>query len=423
MDIHIEASYNPRTRTKIRSVGKWLWNAVSDCAISFVGGDPQTTAGTVASIAGGILVVGDVGSICKNLYRMTGFSDTEPNYVEMSLGGLGVATTALAVTGVGAAIPVAIAPLKTLAIRFGNQGVQMLTVFIDMIRHSMSSGVISFQMRHLSLVETMVTDVPVSQAYRAFAHTPDVVNAAAKAADDVIGVGAGFHQAIVRTVSTHGNDIAKALADTVGGLGDAALASLRALPANQLDEALDGLARVLTKGIDPQSMRAALNNQQLYTAQYKQSHLLRDLDELAEVPGLGSAVRALKQGSDNAAQAPQALGRRFEIQAAAQLRRDGANVSQVTQRISNSAGNTDIDIVITEGLQRVFYQLKSTAGSFRSLPNDQAWVKKALTELDTVDYSQIKYVIPSGVNVPPIINKWLDDVGVIVIDDLPIPFP
>jgi hypothetical protein len=282
MDIHIEASYNPRTRTKIRSVGKWLWNAVSDCAISFVGGDPQTTAGTVASIAGGILVVGDVGSICKNLYRMTGFSDTEPKYVELSLGGLGVATTALAVTGVGAAIPVAIAPLKTLAIRFGTQGVQMLTVFIDMIRKSMASGVISFQMRHLSLVETMVTDIPVSQAYRAFAHTPEVVNAAAKAADDVIGVGAGFHQAIVRTVSTHGNDIAKALTETVDGLGDAALASLRALPANQLDEALDGLARVLTKGVNPEAMRRVLNNPQLFAnTQYTRVNLLKDLDEIA----------------------------------------------------------------------------------------------------------------------------------------------
>ena len=418
MDIHIEASYNPRTRTKIRSVGKWLWNAVSDCAISFVGGDPQTTAGTVASIAGGILVVGDVGSICKNLWRMTSFSDTDPNYLELTLGGLGVATTALAVTGVGAAIPAAIAPLKTLAIRFGNEGAKMINVFIDMIRHSIATGVISFQLRHLALIERMVTDIPVSGLYRIIGQTPDMVNAAARVGDDVIGIGAGFHQAAVRALATHGDDIAKALTKTLDDIEEAAMATLRALPTNQFDEALDGLARVLAHGIDPIAMSRVLNNHHIYGTVYDHARLIKDLDLLVDgkIKGIRLLVGALKSTTKSV------RGVRYELEGAAHLMRNGDEVVELTKRIQVGplrSDVTDIDIVIQDGVELIYYQLKSTRVAFSKEGTTMvnatlAWIGKAAKEMkipmrDAVSSNRIRYAVPSLDVVPPSVQKAVFD--------------
>lgn len=407
LDIHIESSYNPRRRTRIRTVNHEMWNAVNDVIISFVGGDPQTTAGTVASIAGGILIVGDVGSIAKNLWRMTAFSDTEPNYVELSLGGLGVATTALAVTGVGAAVPVAIAPLKTLAIRLGNQGIKMLTVYIDLAKRTLSTGTNYLTFGHFNVITKMVDDVPVGNAFNTFKHTDDVANAVARTTERLGDAAESYYQGVRRAVETYGADgpkIGEAFVRSLDDLDDAAIAAFRSVPANQLDEAFDGLARVLSKGVNPQKIKNALNNPQLFAnTQYTRVNLLKDLDELAvaDVKGIRELVGALTSKTASV------RGVRYELEGAAYLIRNpqpGEAVVEVTRKfLRGKKGGTDFDVVVrrADGSE-VYYQFKSTRGAFGSFDETQGWVGKALQDLPPGStYDQIRFAVPDINMVPP----------------------
>jgi hypothetical protein len=402
------------------------WDTTYDTVMAFVGGDPQTTQGTVSSIAGGLCVVGDVGSTLKNLWRMTAWSEEHPNYVELTLGGLGVLTTAAEVTGIGAPIDAAVASLKTLAIRFaGNaEAIRFLTVFIEQIKYAIVTGGESFTWAKAKFLGKMVLDVPLSTAFKNFLHDDALVNAAVRATEKLGDEAAeAFYQAGKTAFDTYGAETAKRFIQVFELLGEEAFTSLKNAPAGELADALEGLAKVANKGIEPYTLTRVLNNKHLYGSAYKRTNLLKDLDELSNVQGLEIAIKSLKQGAANPSQAPQALGRRLEVQAAAQLKREGKNVTSLTEIISNEAGITDIDIVVSEITQQIFYQVKSTSGSFKSLPDTQAWVRKAMTELDTDDYARVKYVVPGGVNVPSKIQQWFDEVGITVIDDLQIPFP
>jgi hypothetical protein len=68
------------------------WTYTYDSVTSFFGADPETGAGIAANIAGGILIVGDVGSLVKNLWRTTAWAEKDPNVVEVVFSGLGLAT-------------------------------------------------------------------------------------------------------------------------------------------------------------------------------------------------------------------------------------------------------------------------------------------------------------------------------------------
>ena len=425
LDIHIESSYNPRFRTKIRAVSKWLWNAVSDCAISFVGGDPQTTAGTVASIAGGILIVGDIGSVCKNLWRMTAFSDTPPNYVEMALGGLGIATSGLVITGVGAAVHVAIAPLKTLAIRLGSEGARMITVYVDLIRRTIATSGDQFTWAHLAVVNTMVGDAAVGTAYSSIKHTDDLVNGTARGGSRFGSAANAYHQANKRAAANHGSKVAANLINVLGGIGEAALTTLKALPTSQLDEALDGLARVLSKGVNPQVMRRVLDNHHVYGTAYTRVQLLKDLDILADVPGMPDIARMLQVNH------PNVKGFRYEVEGAAYLSRTNLEepVTSLTQRVSviwddleidtfgeemikKFGKKTDIDVITGNPPTHIFRQLKSTAGSMKSLTKVKAWCEKArkARENPIGNYNGLIFHLPED-EIPKItkpVKDWLD---------------
>jgi len=75
-----------------RVVPRGFWHTMGDVAASFVGADPQTGWGVAASIAGGMLVIGDVGAVAKNLWRMDGGQWDEVNWVEFASSGFGVVT-------------------------------------------------------------------------------------------------------------------------------------------------------------------------------------------------------------------------------------------------------------------------------------------------------------------------------------------
>lgn len=397
------------------------WDACYDTVMSFIGGDPQTTQGTVSSIAGSMCVVGDVGSCAKNLWRMTAWSDTKPNYVELTLGGLGILTTLPEATGAGAVVDAGMASLKVLAQRFGNNQVakKFLTVFIDQIKNTVVLSE-KFGEAEASFLAKMVTDIPVADAFKLFLHDEALAKAAIRATEKLGDNAESFYQATRRAVAAHGEESAKKFVQAFEGLGDEAFDALKNAPASELDDALDGLAKVANKGIAPFTLKRVLDNPSLYGSAYKRTNLLKDLGELADIPnlkGLEEAIAMLK--ATNA----QAKGFRYEIEGAAWLARNEKEVVELTKRVAVVIENgaqvvkTDIDVVIREGNNLIYYQFKRSKEALgygeNGLKATKAWVAKAMKdlELEIPDYSRIKYALPEGVTLPPQIKKWFDSLG------------
>jgi len=183
---------------------------------------------------------------------------------------------------------------------------------------------------------------------------------------------------------------------------------------------LDGLAKVANKGIAPFGLKRILDNAHLYGSQYKRTNLLKDLGELADIPnlkGLEEAIAMLK--ASNA----QAKGFRYEIEGAAWLARNEKQVVELTKRVAVviedgvQVVKTDIDVVIREGNNLIYYQFKRSKNALgygvKGLETTKAWVAKAMKdlELEIPDYSRIKYALPEGVSLPPQIKKWFDSLG------------
>jgi len=68
------------------------YTRTGDAVQSFFGGDPQTGAGVAGNIAGGMLIVGDIGSLVKNLWRARSSSQVPVNHAEVALSSVGLAT-------------------------------------------------------------------------------------------------------------------------------------------------------------------------------------------------------------------------------------------------------------------------------------------------------------------------------------------
>ncbi|MCW0220623.1 MAG: hypothetical protein OJI67_20015 [Prosthecobacter sp.] len=421
--IRIFAKVNPEAETEIAMVDHDLWDYTCDCVMAFIGGDPETGPGTIASIAGGFLVVGDVGSVAKNLWRMTGWSSVEPNYVELTLGGVGILTTFADLTGVGAALDAGVAAVKTLAIRIGTspEAVKFLNVFVTQIKRAVTSGE-KFGLAEANFIKKMANDAPVADAFKLFLYDDALAKAAIRATDKLGAKAEAFYQGVKRASSAHGAETAKKFVQTFDGLSDEALDAIKNAPASELDEALDGLAKIASKGISPEAVKLALNNTHLFGSQYKRAHLLSDLGELAAMPaikGLDDAVAMLKTPT------AQAKGFRYEVEGAAWLVRNDKEVVELTKRVSvvletgANAVKTDIDVVVREGGSLVYYQFKRSSDAFRygeaGLQGAQAWVKKALKDLGPdADYSKIKYAVPDEVGVPPRIQEWFNSLDPII---------
>ena len=189
-------------------------------------------------------------------WRMTGWSSRDPNYIELSLGGLGILTTFAEVTVVGAPADAGVASVKTLAIRFGNnpQAIKFLTVFIEQIKNAIVGGG-NFGWAEANFLQKMVTDIPVSDAFKLFMHDEALAKAAIHATEKLGANAESFYQATRRAVATHGEEAAKKFVQAFEGLGDEAFAALKNAPAGELNEALDGLAKVANKGIAPFSLK------------------------------------------------------------------------------------------------------------------------------------------------------------------------
>lgn len=188
-----------------------------------------------------------------------------------------------------------------------------------------------------------------------------------------------------------------------------------------MDEALDGLAKVANKGIAPFSLKRVLDNPHLYGSVYKRTHLLKDLGEIAEVPGLESAIKMLKINHRNV------KGFRYEIEGAASLKRGGETIHAITEKVNviwddiaeiigsfgaNFGSKTDIDVITELNGVFTYRQFKSTAAAMKSPKNVQAWCEKARKARGNPvgNYEGLKFHLPPDEisKISKSVREWLD---------------
>jgi hypothetical protein len=118
------------------------------------------------------------------------------------------------------------------------------------------------------------------------------------------------------------------------------------------------------------------------------------VQEVGNIPGISTVWKRLKQSNI------QARGTRYELEAAAAMKRSGENVKKLNEDVkivsAGTVARTDVDIVteLANGLE-VYHQVKRSKRAFRSLKEVKMWVSKALAKTGTSDSGRVKYIVPS----------------------------
>jgi hypothetical protein len=148
---------------------------------------------------------------------------------------------------------------------------------------------------------------------------------------------------------------------------------------------------------------------------FARDNLLQDLGELGDVKGLEELVLMLKTGNK------QAKGFRYELEGAAWLMRRGDDVFELSKKVSvvvtdgADVVRTDIDVVVREGGQFIYYQFKRSKEALGTLNETKAWVAKAQKALGVPagNYSPVKYALPNGASdLTATVKSWFEKVGV-----------
>ncbi|HEX4954148.1 MAG TPA: PKD domain-containing protein [Thermoanaerobaculia bacterium] len=425
---------------QVQVVDPGFWETVWDVIQSFFGGDPTTTAGTVANIAGGIFIVGDIGAIAKNLWRMA-FNPDAVNWPELILSAIGLITEFA--PGFGEILDVPISAARAVVARIGDSPLARVWVkrFLDVIKKgdSLSDGekaLFAAIRDNPELGRGLSQFLSDSDAWKAFskarkAFCPDgsLVQLSSPANDDEAEI-EPFEplQATAPTLAVKDCILletfirnlppsvgAEAIGRTVKVLGEIspeAAARLAAQGPEALQAALDGMAKALTK-VDAKHMKRVVENTFPITDAYPVTKLLEDLGKVADVPGFEGLLRSLKSRS------PQVLGNRYELEAAIALGVN--NLEFLTKGVKLASGaKTDIDIIANG----ILYQVKRSTGALGSANDVKAWVGKAVAYQKEVlgqaaaDFSKIKYIIPPGTHVSQPIRNFLEEVGVEIIDTI-----
>jgi hypothetical protein len=100
---------DPSLRTDYSKLFALTWGQIGNVFTSFFGADPETGYAVAANIAGGALLVGDVGSIIKNAGREIGIFGAPTNRHEVILSSLGLLTEAAVLWGEVPDMPISIA--------------------------------------------------------------------------------------------------------------------------------------------------------------------------------------------------------------------------------------------------------------------------------------------------------------------------
>ncbi len=417
---------------QVQVVDPGFWSTVWDVIQSFFGGDPQTNAGTVANIAGGIFIVGDIGAIAKNLWRMA-FNPDAVNWPELILSAIGLITEFA--PGFGEILDVPISAARAVVARIGDSPLARVWVkrFLDVIKKgdSLSDGekaLFAAIRDNPELGRGLSQFLSSDDAWKAFAKArkafcPDAaspVQLSSPANDDEPQLGAlepvpaGSPSLALKDcilLETFIRNIpagvgSEALGRTVKVLGEIApdaAARLAAQGPEALQAALDAMAKSLTK-VDARIMKKVVNNTSTITNGYPITKLLEDMGKVADVPGFEKLAKTLSNTN------PRAIGFRYELEAAVFLKEQGQALEFLGKGIkSRLLGKTDVDVVANG----VFYQVKRSTEALGSFNDVKLWVGKAL--INVGDYSMIKYILPTDARIPLAIQRYFDDVGIEIV--------
>ncbi|MCF6209891.1 MAG: hypothetical protein L3J88_01060 [Gammaproteobacteria bacterium] len=412
---------NDETTTYVQVVEKDWWFYTYDSVTSFFGADPESGVGTASNVAGGMLIVADIGSIVKNLWRTTGWTDKEPNWVEFSLSLAGLATE----IAVGAG-EIADAPISaTRAVVAGIGDTPFTRVLATRLKAAVTGDLTIGAAEKGFLTKLAQGDEALSSAFNGIVKSPETYEAAIRAADSL---GDEFFDVVKQIASdpSLGFEGGEAVVKALAGVSDGALAGIKnsSVP---LSTSLTGLAQA-GKQVSPELLTKVIGNDNLYSAGYKQGDLLKDMGELADVRGFDLLADALATGNKNGLKSfPQGKGFRYELESAAYIKRNGGEVIEISKKLSTSTGQikTDIDIIANLGAGPVYVQVKRSTAALqygkKGLERTQTWIKKAQKDMGVPldDFSKILYVVPPNTRIPPLIEKFFRDEGITVLFDIP----
>jgi hypothetical protein len=379
----------------------WYTRTV-DSVQSFFGGDPQTGAGVAGNIAGGMLIVGDAGSLVKNAWRASGGSTVPVNHVEVALSSLGLATE-LAV-GVGELADAPISGIRALVAALANVPAgQILPI---LYRRALSNGA---DMVTLVRFIGRISSETAFQVLKNVLTSEDLIKAAIKASDDLGDAVFDGLKHVSAMAVTGGIEAAQRVLLVLANLSDAAKAELKLIAKADFPVLCEHLAVILKSGtVDAALLSKVLAKDALFTTTYNRLALLRDLRLLSSADRLDVMVRAAA-----GATFPNFIrGNLYEIQAAAEIMRNGGKEMKIFREVVNvGAGKTDIDFII----DGVYYQAKSGPVTMNQV---KEWVEKVKEHAKATGNNSpvIKYVMPqSAIDATP--QKVKD----FLLDELKIP--
>jgi hypothetical protein len=380
---------------------------------SFFGADPQTVAGMGANVAGGMLIVGDIGSLVKNGWRGFGFSGKEVNYAEVTLSALGIATE-IAV-GAGEAADLPISQVRAIVAAFGNT--KFTKVLVILLKRALTNA--QDMVRFGRLVGKMFTSEAAMQIAQKIFTSEQALK---EGIDAFERFGDNFFPSLKSAMELFSDVAARRLSFVLGNLNTATANAFKQLSPANFKAATDSMgAMFFQKRVAPEDLLKLLNNlpNQFLTAPTKLVTLLSDMAAVVKVKGFNDALQRIVDIIDSTADATKKAqwiyGRLYEFRVAAWLKAQGKSVNFIDEFVqaAEGLGKTDIDVV-ADG---VYYQAKSSAGAFgtgqKALDAVEEWVKKARkhAELNGIDPPVIKYVVPNLDMVPENVKAFLAKEG------------
>jgi hypothetical protein len=416
----------PERTDRLTLVAHGVWARTTDFVGSFSGlTDPQTPTGVIGGVAGGILIIGDLGTIGKNSFRATPFSEEDIDYTETTLAFAGIGTEIFFIVGETADGPISAAK----SLQAATRGTQLSKVLSLLIKRAESNAQefaeLGAKLGRFSLAMAK-TDFGLQVARGVFT-SEELLLAGMKAVDVFDNLGDEFIDALAKTGSTSGIGIggAQKVVTLCSRLSGDALTYFKSLSPEQLAVALEHMGFVLAAGrIDVARLNRMLSNNQLFTAAYDRSQMLADLRVVADSEGVDNLAINLAIAAEDA----WAKGRIYELQAAAKIIRENTGwkvtfVSKYTKEIDPNTGLrldwTDVDFIVNDGLgNHIYYQAKTTAGAFGSSPFAAAretlrWIRLAQNDAvqSGVTSQIIKYVVPPDIAIPTSVQNVFADLA------------
>ena len=386
-----------------------------DVVCSFFGGDPTTPGGIVASVAGGLAIVGDIGAMLKNGNRAVGFSNQQVNLAETGFAAFGLATE-LAV-GVGEAPDVPISVARAIAAHMPHAAFTDIVMRIINRAMANTNQLVDFGEFLLRATKTSVATAISKTVFK----TEEVVLTASRAHK-------GFPDEYFKTfeiVRTTGRVLAEgpvlSYTRVVSKIADApftsalgkARAALKAASASARRAAFVGLYDAVARGIDEGTIEKILKNG-LYknyptgqgnrairniSTNYTQVDLFTDLGQVArntpQGSGLGSLLRSLHNRGTGRS------GFRYELEVAAHFsRQSNYSLKFVSHKIKNLFGKTDLDVVLEDAAgNAIAVQAKRSHSAWGSGKKVSNWTQKA--HVGPPPSSNMWWVSPDGVPAQP----------------------